>query len=371
MRIVLAPDSFKGSASAATAALALARGWRSVRPHDQLDPAPMADGGEGTLDALATAVPGARRVPLTVEGPVGQDGHGLVDAEWLLLPASANRGTVGAVELALASGITLLDPLAPLDAHTYGFGRLIAAALDAGVDGLLLAIGGSASTDGGTGALTALGARFLGPEGRPVPLGGRGLAQLAEVDLSGLRPLPPGGATVLSDVTNPLLGPTGAAAVFGPQKGADFQQVAELDEGLARLSGLLPADPASPGAGAAGGTGFALLAWGAALASGAAAVGDALDLAARIARADLVITGEGSYDGQSAAGKVPSHVAELAATTGVPAALVAGRIAADPSGFTAAVSLTELSGSPAAAMGEPERWLEAAGAQLARSVSAP
>ena len=368
-RVVLAPDSFKGTASASAAARALARGWRSVRREDEIDLAPMADGGEGTLDALATAVPDARRMPLRVEGPTGRDGEGLVDAEWLLLPAATGAGTVGVAELAIASGITLLEELAPLDAHTVGFGRLIAAALDAGVDRLLLAIGGSASTDGGTGALSALGARFLDAADAPIPIGGRGLPLLAWTDISGLRALPPGGATILSDVTNPLLGPLGAAAVFAPQKGATAADVAFLEAGLARLAELLPADPATPGAGAAGGTGFGLLAWGASPASGAAAVASALDLRDRIAAADCVVTGEGSFDGQSSAGKVPSHVLELAEEHSVRAALVAGRIAADPVGYAASASLTELAGSPAAAMADAGRWLEEAGRVLAKRFS--
>src|SRR4051794_29237619 len=168
-RLVLAPDSFKGTASAAEAAEALARGWLSVRPGDQVSAVPLADGGEGTIDALAAAVPSARRMRLTVDGPLGEEGHGPVDAEWLLLPGTAGSEALAVVELASASGITLLDSLAPLDAHTRGFGQLIAAALDAGADRLLLAIGGSASTDGGAGALTALGARFLDGAGRPIP----------------------------------------------------------------------------------------------------------------------------------------------------------------------------------------------------------
>ena len=268
-RVVIAPDSFKGTASAADAASALAAGWRSVRPADDLVLRPMADGGEGTLDAFESAVPGARRMPVTVRGPVSA----AVETHWLLLP----DGT-GVVELAATSGITLLDPLEPLDAHTAGFGEAIAAALDHGVERLLLGLGGSASSDGGMGALAVLGGRFLDAARRPVRLGNRGLGTLARVDLSGLRPLPHGGAIILGDVTNPLLGELGAAAVFGPQKGADAATVEVLESNLARLARLVPsggrvasearvsrsADLATtPGAGAAGGTGFGLLAWGA------------------------------------------------------------------------------------------------------------
>ena len=361
-RVVIAPDSFKGTASAADAAAALAAGWRAVRPDDILVERPMADGGEGTLDAFASAVPGARRMPVTVRGPVSDP----VEAWWLLLP----DGT-GVVELAATSGITLLDPLAPLEAHTAGFGEAFGAALDAGVERLLLALGGSSSTDGGTAALAALGARFLDGSGGPVPLGGGGLAALASVDLAGLRPLPRGGAVILSDVTNPLLGPLGAATVFGPQKGADAATVAALEANLARLAGLLPGHlqplAEAPGAGAAGGTGFGLLAWGARMGGGAALVAEAVGLPGAVAGADLVITGEGRFDGQSEAGKAPTIVAGLAGDAGVPTALVAGAITAEPRGIAASVALADLAGSGAAAMAEPLRWLEAAGSALART----
>lgn len=371
-RIVIAPDSFKSTAAAADAAAALARGWRSVRPDDELVLRPMADGGEGTIDAFAAAVPGARRMPITVTGPVDRS----IEACWLHLPGAAGAPGTAVVELAATSGITLLDPLAPLDAHTRGFGEAIAAALDHGVDRVLLALGGSASTDGGAGALTALGAELGGDDGSPVPLGGRGLARLADVRLGGLRRLPAGGAQLLVDVTNPLLGPNGAAAVFGPQKGAGVVEVAALDDGLARFAALLPAglvDPEAPGAGAAGGTGFGLLAWGAVIAPGARTVAETIGLPAALDGAALVITGEGRFDGQSAAGKVPSEVVRLARAAGVPSALVAGAIDADPAavGFGASASLSELAGGGGAAMAEPLRWLERAGAELATALDAP
>lgn len=357
-RVVFAPDSFKGTASAADVAAALARGWRSVRADDELVARPMADGGEGTLDAFEAAVTGARRRPVTVHGPVSSP----VAAHWLLLP----DGT-GVVELAATSGITLLDPLAPLDAHSVGFGEAIADALDAGVERLLLALGGSASTDGGAGALSALGARFIDADGQSIPLGNRGLGALAGVDLTGLRLLPAGGALILGDVTNPLLGDEGAAAVFGPQKGADAATVPVLEANLARLAHRLPdVSPVTPGAGAAGGAGFGLLAWGAVMGGGAALVADALGLGRDIDRADLVITGEGRFDGQSEAGKAPSEVARLAASSGVPVALVAGAITAEPRGFAASVALSALAGGAEPAMGDPLHWLEVAGAQLAR-----
>ena len=367
--VVIAPDSFKGTIGAAAAAEALAAGWRRVRPSDDVRLMPMADGGEGTVDAFASAVPGARRMPVTVSGPEGTP----VDASWVLLSATAEapRGTA-VVELANTSGIELLGTpprLRAFDAHTRGFGEAIAAALAHGVSRLVLGIGSSSSTDGGTGMLTALGARFTDAAGAPIVDGARGVATVSAADLSGLAPLPPQGVTVLSDVTNPLLGTRGAAAVFGPQKGADPDDVLALDAALARLAALVDADPDAAGAGAAGGTGFGLLAWGARLVPGSAAVAELVGLDTAVAAADVVVTGEGSYDGQSAAGKVPAHVGAIAASAGVPSALVAGRITgeADTAGFAATSSLTALAGSGKAAMAEPARWLEAAGAQLARA----
>ena len=360
--VVIAPDSFKGTASATEVALALARGWRTERPDDVVVPMPMADGGEGTLDAFEIAVVGSKRMPVTVTGPDDRK----VRTSWLLLP----DGT-GVVELAATSGITLLDPLRPMTAHTRGFGEAIAAALDHGVPRLVLAIGGSSSTDGGVGALSVLGARFTVAGGAPVGFAGGsvGLDELATVDLAGLRPLPPGGVTVLSDVGSPLLGKDGAAAVFGPQKGADATDITVLEAGLARLASFLDVDSGLPGTGAAGGCGYGLVAWGAGLLAGAEAVGDVVGLPAAAASARVIITGEGRFDGQSSAGKVPSYVRGLAGFAGGPGVLlVAGAITAEPVGFAAAVSLTDLSGSSAAAMCDALYWLERAGAALARSV---
>ena len=369
-RVVVAIDSFKGSIGAAAAARAIAAGWHATDPAATLELRPMADGGEGTLEAFAAAVPGARRVPVEVTGPAGT----AVAASWLLLPAGhgGTAGTVGVVELASTSGIELLgDRRRGLDADTSGFGHAIAAALDAGVDRLVLGIGSSSSTDGGIGMLRALGARVTDAAGREVAPGVRGLADIAAVDLSSLRPLPAGGAIVLSDVSNPLLGERGAAAVFGPQKGLDPRGVAVAEAGLARWSASVPGAASlaeTPGAGAAGGTGFGLLAWGARLTPGAREVAELIGLAEAVAEAELVITGEGSFDGQSAAGKVPAFVAELAARAGAPAALVAGRIAADAdtAAFAASVSLTERAGSADASLAEPARWLQEAGALLAQ-----
>lgn len=366
MTVVVALDSFKGSLPAAAASAAVADGWRELQPRADVVLRPMADGGEGTLDAFAAAVAGAVRRPVRVRGPRGS----AVDAAWLELP----DGT-GVVELASTSGIELLgEDRLPWDADTTGFGQAIAAALDAGAARLVLGIGSSASTDGGSGMLRALGARMVDADGRDVPAGARGLAAVSAIDFSHLRTPPPGGVTVLSDVTNPLTGPAGAAAVFGPQKGLGTADVAVVDGVLERYAACVArrvpaADPLLPGAGAAGGTGFALAAWGAQLVPGAVRVAELVGLAEAVAAASLVITGEGAFDGQSAAGKVPAFVQGLAAAHGVPAAIVAGRIDADAdtTGFAQAVSLTELAGGAAASLSDPVRWLREAGRSLARS----
>lgn len=359
LRVVIAPDSFKGSATAVEVAEALAEGWSEERPGDEVVLAPMADGGEGTVDAFEVAVPEAARHTLTATGP----DDGSVETSWLLLPDGA-----AVVELASASGITLLDPLRPLTAHTRGFGQAIAAALDAGAHSLLLAIGGSSSTDGGVGALRELGARFLTVSGHEIADGGGALHDLAAVDLHALRRVPVGGALILSDVTNPLLGDSGAAHVFGPQKGASRDDVLRLDDGLRHLAAHLDADPEEAGTGAAGGTGFGLLAWGARLAPGSAAVGEALGLPALIDGADVVLTGEGRFDAQSRAGKVPSYLLELAEEAGARTMLVAGAIQAPTTGFAAAGSLVEAAGSAAAAIADPLPYLRAVARDLARLV---
>ena len=268
-----------------------------------------------------------------------------------------------------------------MGAQTTGLGELLGRALDAGAGRILVGLGGSASTDGGTGALAALGARFLDAYGQPLPPGGGGLAALSRVDLSGLRAPSAGGVTCLTDVTAPLLGPRGAAAVFGPQKGADKAQIARLEAGLARLAGVLGGDPAAPGAGAAGGTGYGLAAaWGAALAPGAAELARLAGLDRALAGADLVITGEGRFDETSLTGKTCGTVIAAAAAVGVPVALVAGQVSwpageepawgglpgrAGPAGV---VSLAGLAGGTAAALAGPRRWLHQAGRRLAGQV---
>jgi glycerate 2-kinase len=391
VRVLIAPDSFKGSIGAAAAAAALAQGWLGVRPGDQVTRLPLADGGEGTLDLLAATVPGARWHRARVHGPTGAP----VTARWLELPSggdgtpggqpgrgqnsaarlptdrpvSAQGGGTAVVELARASGLPLLARPDPMRAQTTGLGELLGRALDAGVGRILAGLGGSASTDGGTGALAALGARFLDADGRPLPPGGGALADLARADLSGLRPPPAGGVTGLTDVTSPLLGPGGAAAVFGPQKGADGAQIARLEAGLVRLAEMLGGNPAAPGAGAAGGTGYGLAAaWGAELTPGAAELARLAGLDRALAGADLVITGEGRFDATSLAGKTAGTVLTAATAAGVPVALVAGQAGEPPGGGpapAAVITLAGLAGSTAAALATPRRWLREAARNLA------
>ena len=361
MRVILAPDSLKGTVSARHAAVALARGWSAERPDDDLVLLPLADGGEGTVDAFAAASPDAQVQTTRVTGPDGR----AVEASWLLLP---DRTAV--TELAESSGLPLMAAPDPLGASTFGLGEVLAAALDAGAERIVVGLGGSASTDGGAGALQALGARFLGPDGRELPPGGGALLGLAEVDLTGLVPPPPGGVTLLCDVTAPLLGRAGAAAVFGPQKGATREHVALLDEALARLAGLLGGEPDAAGMGAAGGTAYGLAAaWGARIAPGARTVAELAGLPAALTASDLVVTGEGRFDRTSLTGKVVGGVIEFAAAAAVPVGIVAGSIAGDPpASVRFAATLTELAGSVESAIAEPERWLEVAGRELAARV---
>ncbi|WP_062303938.1 glycerate kinase [Demequina subtropica] len=323
MRVVVAPDSFKGTLAAGRAAAAIARGWRAVRPDDEVVEIPQADGGEGTIAAIRGALPGSTTHPCgDVTGPAGAP----VPGAWLDL----GDGTA-VCELALVAGMHLMPGLDALGATSRGLGEVMARALDAGASRLVIALGGSASTDGGVPVLEALGDR---------------------------RP-PPGGVTVLCDVRAPLLGPGGAAAVFGPQKGASAADVGALEARLEAVAVRLGADPRTPGAGAAGGVGYALHAWGAALVEGARQMARLTGLDAVARSADLVITGEGRFDAQSVLGKVTGHA--LAAFPRV--AVVAGEVAVDPG--VPSVSLAALAGAREAAMAAPERWLEVAGRTVA------
>lgn len=346
MRIVLAPDSFKESLSAGEVCAALTRGIRRACPEAVIDAIPMADGGEGTVDALIGATGGALR-QCTVTGPLGLP----VTATWGLL--GDDSGTA-VIEMAAASGLALVPPERrnPLLTTTFGTGELIRAALDAGARRLLIGIGGSATTDGGTGAAQALGVRFLDEAGLIIsePMTGGRLADVARIEAGRpiLRrmpssPTPPGAQAgaeadpapavqVACDVDNPLCGPRGAAAVYGPQKGATPEQVEILDRNLARLAGIIERDLSVqvrdfPGAGAAGGMGAGLVAFlKARLDRGIQLVMNAVRFAERIRGADLIITGEGRIDRQSMMGKVIAGVGHAGQAAGVPVIALAGAI---------------------------------------------
>lgn len=319
--VVLAPDKFKGSLSALEVATELMAGIQRVRPACDVRLAPVADGGEGTVEAALVA--GFAAVTVSATGPLGQD----VDA------VLAVRDRTAVVEMAQASGLQLNGPLPrPLEATSFGTGQLITAALDAGCDTVILGIGGSANTDGGAGMLQALGVSFSDSSGHALGPGGGALSTLAALDLSGLDPRVAHTRFVLAtDVDNPLLGEHGAAAVFAPQKGATAAQVEELERGLGRLAASVAQavgrdHSTMPGAGAAGGVGFAALALlGAEARPGIDLMLEMVGFAALLDGAALVVTGEGSLDEQSLRGKAPVGVARAAALQGVPTVAVAGR----------------------------------------------
>jgi glycerate kinase len=368
MRVVVAPDSFKGTIDADEAARALADGWSSLRPEDTVGCYPQADGGEGTAQVLASVFPEARWCEVgEVEGP---DGRG-VRARYLALP----DGTA-VVDLATTSGIALMGRLDPLGAHTLGLGQLLRRCAADGVRRILVGLGGSASTDLGLGALVGLGARALDSEGRPLGLGGGALAGLARFDRSSIVPAPPDGVSLLLDVSAPLVGPEGAAAVFGPQKGAGEQEIARLDVGLRHAATVLTGvhdggdEATRPGAGAAGGTAFGLaVGWGATFEPGAQRIAELSGLAAALPHADVLLVGEGKFDVTSTRGKVVGQALGLAAEAGVGRiAIVAGQFAPGARETTTAltISLTEIMGGAEAAMAEPAHALRQAGAFAAR-----
>jgi glycerate 2-kinase len=323
MRILIAPDKFKGSLPAVRVAAAVAAGLSGAASAGmQLTTMPVADGGDGTVDAAVAA--GFRRVPVVASGPTGQP----------VRTSYARRDDLALVELATVCGLERLPgaQLAPMDASSHGVGEVLRAALDAGARELVLAIGGSASTDGGIGLLQGLGARVLDRGRAPLGRGGAALRTAAELDLSGLPAALAGTRiTLAADVANPLTGPDGAAAVFGPQKGATAEQIVALDAGLRHWAELVTATTGTdwsgaPGAGAAGGVGFAALAvLGADRRPGIELVLELLGFGPALDQADLVITGEGSLDTQSLSGKAPVGVARAAADRGVPVIAVAGR----------------------------------------------
>ncbi|MEI6216200.1 MAG: glycerate kinase [Actinomycetes bacterium] len=357
-RIVIAPDSFKGSATNSEVAQWLAEGWLEVRPNDQLILIPMADGGEGTLEAIAAARDDVEKSTLSVIGADGRTNR----AHWLLLDEGS-----AIVELASASGITMMAKLEPLTAHTYGLGQVLnEVRRHPDVERIYVALGGSGSTDGGSGALRALGFSFLDSMGDEIPLGGAGLNDLAEIDSSNFLHPPKGGVICLVDVSNPMLGEMGAAAVFGPQKGATEADIAVLESGLRKFSQICKVTD-SAGSGSAGGTSYGLRAgWGAKYVSGSAAVGKIVGVAEAIAEADLVITGEGRLDSQSWSGKVVGYIRQVATSLERPVAYCVGSKAIDfPEDAEMGITLVDLAGSGEAAMDDTKRWVVEAGKRFA------
>lgn len=338
MKVVIAPDSFKGSASAGDLSLWIRQSWHGARPDDQVICAPMADGGEGSAAVIAAS-------------------------------NQVDQNKIAVVELAEICGLSTYTVLDPLGAHTFDFGVAIKRAIESGAQKIILCVGGSASTDAGTGALCALGARFLDKNGHEIPLGGAGLLELAEIDLSGLVPAPAGGITIFSDVTHTLTGKSGAAHVFAPQKGATPEQIELLDTALlnlVRITGF----PEVVGSGAAGGTTYGFQwAYEASIESGSRAIAELIGLPALISGADVVITGEGRYDEQSLHGKVISTVTELARDAGVAhiAYLVGDNQISAPEGVHL-LSLTHAAGSREAAQQGVEQWVKHCATELARNM---
>ena len=387
MKIVIAPDKFKGSLPAAEVAAAIAAGLRAEWPEAELVTVPVADGGEGTVDAAVAA--GLERVPVTVDGPTGEPVHA----------SYARRGEMAVIELADACGLLRLPGgrPAPMTASSFGCGQVLAAALAAGARRIILGVGGSASTDGGAGLLQALGARVLDARGEPLARGGAALRDVAALDLTGLDPAlrdaatpdpagldlgpRPGTVILATDVVNPLTGPDGAAEVYGPQKGASPEQITELASGLRRWAAVVAAATGTdrsqaPGAGAAGGVGFAALAvLGAQARPGIELVLDLVDFDAALDGAALVIIGEGSLDTQTLAGKAPAGVARAAARRGIPVVAVAGRstltegqLAA--AGISRVYPLSDLEPDPVRSSAQASTLLRRVGRALAREVQA-
>ncbi|SEC08697.1 glycerate kinase [Streptomyces sp. TLI_105] len=368
--MLVAADKFKGSLTAVQVAERVTAGLRRVVPELTVETLPVADGGDGTVAAAVAA--GFERREVRVTGPLGEP----------VTAAFALRGTTAVVEMAEASGLQLLPPgaFAPLTATTYGSGELLRAALDAGATTLVFGVGGSATTDGGAGMLAALGARFLDAAGEPVGPGGAPLADLATADLSGLDPRFASVDLILaSDVDNPLTGPKGAPAVYGPQKGATPEDVRVLDAALAHFATVLEkavgpraAEAAvAPGAGGAGGIGYGALILGASFRPGIELMLEVLGFAPALERATLVITGEGSLDEQTLHGKAPAGVAAAARAAGKEVVAVCGRLALPPealgtAGIRRAYPLTDLEPDTAKCIANAGPLLETVASDIAR-----
>jgi glycerate kinase len=371
MRILIAPDKFKGSLSAREVAKHIATGIRRVLPQAQLSEVPMADGGEGTVQSLVDATDG-EKVAVTVTGPLGKP----VEAFFGIL---GDRRTA-VIEMASASGLVLVPPEKrdPRVTTTRGTGELLLAAAARGCSKAIVGIGGSATNDGGAGMAQAVGIQLLDAAGAELPPGGAALARLHTIDASRLDPTVASMEIVVaSDVTNPLCGPSGASAVYGPQKGATPQMVAELDAALAHYADVILAQLGKAvgelhGAGAAGGLGAGLLAFlPARMKRGVDIVVDVVGLEALVSAADLVITGEGGIDSQTAFGKAPAGVAEVAVRYGKPVIALAGSVADDARqlhahGFDAVFSLVRRPMTLAEAIEGSPTFLEDAAEQIMR-----
>lgn len=363
MRILIAPDKFAGTMSAAEAADAVADGWRAARPGDTTATLPLADGGPGFVEVLHHALPDAVRHTVRTSDPLGRP----VDAEYL------RDGDTAYIESAAACGLHLLAAAErdPRRATTYGLGLLVAHAVEHGARRVVLGLGGSATNDAGAGMLTALGYVFRDAAGEPIPYGGEGLAAVTEAEGA---PRTRGVEFVAAtDVDSPLLGPHGATRVFGPQKGADPRDVDCLEHAVAHFAATVQARlgytglAERPGAGAAGGLGFALFLLGGHRESGARLTCDAVGLDAAVAQSDLVITGEGSFDAQSLRGKLAAEVAAASTAHGRPCLVLAGRSELKRHPDLAGVhSVTAHLGSAQAAMAAPVAGLTALAEQVAK-----
>ncbi|MEU7011025.1 glycerate kinase [Streptomyces sp. NPDC046332] len=370
-RVLVAADKFKGSLTAVQVAERVTAGLRRVVPELEVETLPVADGGDGTVAAAVAA--GFERREVRVAGPLGEP----------VTAAFALRGTTAVVEMAEASGLQLLPAgvFAPLTSTTYGSGELLRAALDAGATTIVFGVGGSATTDGGAGMLAALGAVFLDGTGEPVGPGGAALASLASADLSGLDPRFASVELILaSDVDNPLTGPKGAPAVYGPQKGATPEDVETLDAALAHFVTVLEKAigpkasecAVAPGAGGAGGIGYgALVGLDASFRPGIELMLDVLGFAPALERATLVITGEGSLDEQTLHGKAPAGVAAAARAAGKEVVAVCGRLALPPealgkAGIRRAYPLTDLEPEPSKSIANAGPLLEQVASNIAR-----
>jgi len=367
-RVLIASDKFKGSLTATEVAQALAAGMLDVLPRLQTVLLPVADGGDGTVEAALSA--GYDKIIVDAVGPTGEP----------MRAPYALDGDRAVVELAAVVGLSMLPGgrLDPLGSSTYGLGLVIADAIRQGATTIVLGLGGSASTDGGAGMVQALGARLLDADSHDVQPGGGALVNLAQFDLGPLRGTRDAVKIIVaSDVDNPLLGPNGAAAVFGPQKGARPQDVQTLERGLRHWSELVSQatgrnDTERPGAGAAGGAGYAALAvLDAEIRPGIELILDLIDFDAKVVGADLVVTGEGSLDEQSLAGKAPIGVARAAAKAGVPVIAVAGRLQLtqqllQEAGISAAYPLSDLEPDPARSIANASSLLRQLGGHIAR-----